>query len=127
YAEVEAGELKYVLKADLEKDAYLIGGTLEGQPISGRFEVKGGIMDRARTATAVCEVRDDKKPRVELVDYLPSTDPVGPTTMVVEKSTEPGSDVFMLLGKEQPSRLFIRLDAECEPERGSMQVGPMSL
>jgi hypothetical protein len=127
YASASMGELAYSLELSLTKQKYQVKGTVQDKPITAEFEVKGGFLDSERSNALACEVHHGKKPRVEMLEYTPSANPTGPTPFVVEKSQVPEADLLATVGEKQAAQMLMRVDEECEVEKGTLKIGAVSL
>jgi hypothetical protein len=123
FSATSGGQKRLALELAFERRAYHVKGTAGDKGIEGEFTVEGGIPDAERARALACAVRDGKPPRAELHDYLPAVDPVGASTLIVERGQLPGTDLRLIVAALPDAPIDVKLDTACETERGTMQVG----
>lgn len=127
YAATKEGAIDHMLKIASKKDLYTVEGTVQEKEFKAEFTVAGGLPDPKRSDAVVCEVHKGKRPKGELLSYMPEADPSAPTPMTFEKSADPASDLRMSLGKTGAMVVDVTVDDECELIKGTMNAGGVAI
>jgi hypothetical protein len=118
--------LAYAVELDLERDIYRVKGTVDDAAVSGQLEIKGGFLDAKRRRGINCDVRDGRRSRAEVPNYVLPGDPLVAQTAVIEKASRPDFDIRLISGGSAPPQ-FLKLDQNCEIDRARVEIGEAAI
>ena len=127
YASAADGQALYNIALRREANLYKVSGTVQDRPLTSEFATEPLLLDDERSTAEICKVRNGKQPQFAMVDYKPDSDPLRPSTTLIEKNSTPDGDVRLTPNGSANTQMFIRLDKKCDIEGGTMKIGSVSV